>query len=112
MWWLQLWYNSQRDGNHVVINSEKLRAFEDERIRTEKVDIERNFRIVDALYDEARMLGVLPPKDPLEGIDVKIRMAHVFNGIKCTPQEAARKLAKLGGPAKKLRPIPRRRSEP
>ncbi|MBE3111720.1 MAG: hypothetical protein IMZ46_14640 [Acidobacteria bacterium] len=65
----------------MVKNPEKLRAFEDERIRTEKVDVERNFRIVDALYDEARMLGVLPPKDPLEGIEVKIRIARAVNYV-------------------------------
>jgi len=65
----------------MVKNPEKLRAFEAERIRTEKVDIERNFRIIDALYDEARMLGVLPPKDPLEGIDVKIRIARAVNYV-------------------------------
>jgi hypothetical protein len=65
----------------MVTNSEKLRAFEDERIRIEKVDVERNFRIVDALYDEARMLGVLPPKDPLEGIEVKIRIARAVNYV-------------------------------
>ena len=65
----------------MVTNSEKLRAFEDERIRIEKVDVERNFRIVDALYDEARMLGVLPPKDPLEGIEVKIRIARGVNYV-------------------------------
>ena len=96
----------------MIKNTKKLQAFEAARIRAEKVDVEQNLRILDALFEEARMLGVLPPKDPLEGIDVKIRMAHVFNGIKCTPQEAARKLAKLGGTAKKLRPIRRRRSEP
>jgi hypothetical protein len=66
----------------MVKNSEKLRAFEVERIRTEKVDVERNFRIVDALYDEARMLGMLPPKDPLEGIENKARLAWAINGIK------------------------------
>jgi hypothetical protein len=65
----------------MVTNSEKLRAFEDERIRIEKVDVERNFRIVDALYDEARTLGVLPPKDPLEGIEVKIRIARAVNYV-------------------------------
>ncbi len=65
----------------MVKNPEKLRAFEDERIKTEKVDVERNFRIVDALYDEARMLGVLPPKDPLEGIEVKIRIARAVNYV-------------------------------
>ena len=65
----------------MIKNPEKLRAFEDERIRTEKVDVERNFRIVDALYDEARMLGVLPPKYPLEGIEVKIRIARAVNYV-------------------------------
>ncbi|MBE3124878.1 MAG: hypothetical protein IMZ57_04385 [Acidobacteria bacterium] len=68
----------------MVKNPEKLRAFEDERIRTEKVDVERNFRIVDALYDEARMLGVLPPKYPLEGIEEKVRLAWAIKGIKKT----------------------------
>lgn len=68
----------------MVKNPEKLRAFEAERIRTEKVDIERNFRIVDALYDEARMLGVLPSKDPLEGIEEKVRLAWALKGIKKT----------------------------
>ena len=68
----------------MVKNHEKLRAFEAERIRTEKVDIERNFRIVDALYDEARMLGVLPSKDPLEGIEEKVRLAWALKGIKKT----------------------------
>lgn len=94
----------------MVKNTKKLQAFEADRIRAEKVDVEQNLRILDALYEEALMLGALPPRDPLEGIEVKIRMAHVLNGIRCTPREAARKLAKLGGTAKKLRPIPRRRS--
>jgi hypothetical protein len=94
----------------MVKNTKKLQAFEADRIRAEKVDVEQNLRILDALYEEALMLGALPPRDPLEGIEVKIRMAHVLNGIRCTPREVARKLAKLGGTAKKLRPIPRRRS--
>jgi len=96
----------------MVKNTLKLQAFEAERIRSEKVDVEQNLRILDALYEEALMLGALPLKDPLEGIEVKIRLARVLNGIKCTPQEAARKLAKLGGTAKDLSPIPRRRSKP
>lgn len=65
----------------MIINPEKFRAFEDERITAEKVDVERNFRMVSALYDEARMLGVLPPKDPLEGIEVKIRIARAVNYV-------------------------------
>jgi hypothetical protein len=65
----------------MVKNPKKLQAFEAERIRAEKVDLEQNLRIVDALYDEARMFGVLPPKNPLEGIELKVRIARVVNSV-------------------------------
>ena len=35
--------------------------------------------IVEALYREACLLGALPLKDPLEGIEVDIRVAKVIN---------------------------------
>jgi hypothetical protein len=70
------------DSPDMVKNTEKLRAFEIERIKAETVDIEKNFRILDALYEEARMLGVFPPKDPLEGIEEKVRLAWAIKGIK------------------------------
>lgn len=65
----------------MVKNPKRLQAFEAERIKAEKVDIDRNFRILAALYEEARMLGALPPKDPLEGIEVKIRIARTVNSV-------------------------------
>lgn len=65
----------------MVKNIKKLRAFEAARIKAEKVDVEQNFRILDALYEEARMLGAFPPKDPLEGIEVKIRIAQAVNNV-------------------------------
>lgn len=51
----------------MVKNPEKLRAFEVERIKAEAVDIEKNFRILDALYEEVRALGKFPPKIRLKG---------------------------------------------
>jgi hypothetical protein len=65
----------------MVKHCEKLQAFEAERIMAEKVDVEQNLRILDALYEEALMLGALPPKDPLEGIEVKIRVAKAVNNV-------------------------------
>jgi hypothetical protein len=65
----------------MVKNSQKLQAFEAARTRAEKVDVEQNLRILDALYEEALMLGALPPKDPLEGIEVKIRIAKAVNNV-------------------------------
>ncbi len=65
----------------MVTNTKKLQAFEADRIRAEKVDVEQNLRILDALYEEALMLGALPPRDPLEGIEVKIRVAKAVNYV-------------------------------
>jgi hypothetical protein len=65
----------------MVKNCETLQAFKAERIRSEKVDVEQNLRILDALYEQALMLGALPPKDPLEGIEVKIRVAKAVNNV-------------------------------
>ena len=59
----------------------ELEAFERELIAGERVDVERNFRLVEAMYDEAVALGALPPKDPLEGIEVDIRVARVVNAV-------------------------------
>jgi len=65
----------------VVKNAKKLQAFEALRAGAEKVDVEQNLRILDALYEEALMLGALPPKDPLEGIEVKVRVAKAVNHV-------------------------------
>jgi len=56
-----------------------LEAFEKEQARKSKPDFFKNLRIFEALYKEAKQLGVFPLKDPLEGIDVDIRLAKVLN---------------------------------
>jgi hypothetical protein len=48
-------------------------------IASEPPDYERNLRIVEAMVAEARALGVWPPQDPLEGIEVDIRWAKALN---------------------------------
>ncbi|MBC7344088.1 MAG: hypothetical protein H5U03_01425 [Clostridia bacterium] len=54
-------------------------AFEKEQMRQEPPDYFRNLQIVEALLQEATLLGVFPLEDPLEGIDVDIRLARVIN---------------------------------
>lgn len=61
-----------------------LRTLEDELIRAERADLEQNFKILDALYEEARTLGIFPLKDPLEDIEVEIRIAKAIN-VQATP---------------------------
>jgi hypothetical protein len=65
----------------MIKSAEKLQKFEDELTRKEKVDINQNFRLVEAMYEEAVLLGVFPLKDPLDGIEVDIKIAKVINGV-------------------------------
>ena len=60
----------------MIKNSKIVQRFEEELIKKEKVNLTKNFQIVDAMYKEAVALGVIPLKDPLRdwGIDAKIAM--------------------------------------
>jgi hypothetical protein len=64
-----------------MIKKGTFQKFEKELLKNEGVDIKKNFQIMSALYKEAVALGVFPPKDPLEGIEVKIKIAAVVNSV-------------------------------
>jgi transcriptional regulator with XRE-family HTH domain len=59
----------------------ELLKFELDFLREEKVDIVRNFHIVESLYKEALTLGIIPLKNPLDGIEVDLRIAKVVNRV-------------------------------
>ncbi len=65
----------------MIKDKKYLEEFEKEIIRNKKADIANNIRIVEALYKEAVSLGVFPLKDPLEGIEVDIKIAKVINSV-------------------------------
>ncbi len=65
----------------MIRNPHVLREFEEEYARSEPVDYWRNLRIFEALYQEARALGVLPPADPLEGLEDTIAWVRKLNGL-------------------------------
>jgi len=48
----------------MIKNSKIVQRFEEELIKKEKVNLTKNFQIVDAMYKEAVALGVIPLKDP------------------------------------------------
>jgi len=58
-----------------------LLKFELDFLRKEKVDRAKNFHIVEALYNEAVTLGILPLKNPLDGIEVDLKIAKVVNRV-------------------------------
>jgi hypothetical protein len=62
----------------MLKSRDMVQQFEDARMRGDPPDYFRSLRIVEGPYDEAQALGVLPLHDPLEGIDVDIRVAEVM----------------------------------
>lgn len=63
----------------MIRNRELWEKWESEYRRKEAVDFLQNLRLLEGLYEEARCLGVLPLRDPWEGLEVKIRIAKAIN---------------------------------
>lgn len=69
----------------MITNRREVEEFEKELLREEKVDFTKNLSIVNALYNEAVALGVIPMKNPLDGLDVDIKIARVVNNVPEAP---------------------------
>ena len=67
----------------MIKNYKKLQEFE-KKLLKKKVDIAQNFKIVEALYKEAVALGIFPLKNPLEGLEIDIKIAKVVNSVSKT----------------------------
>ena len=67
------------------MKTKEFHQFELALLKKEKTDIQRNLRIVEALHKEALALYVFPLKNPLDGLDIDLRIAKVIN---CVPKTA------------------------
>ena len=57
-----------------------IRKFEDDLARKEgRIPYDRAMKIVSSLWEESRTYAASPREDPLEGIEVDIRLAKVLN---------------------------------
>ncbi|MBI2487424.1 MAG: hypothetical protein HYW01_10805 [Deltaproteobacteria bacterium] len=65
----------------MITKHKKVQKFEKELVKKTKLDVMQNFQIAEALYREAVALGVIPMKDPLEGLEVDIKIARVVNSV-------------------------------
>ncbi|MCK4420231.1 hypothetical protein KAW18_00795 [candidate division WOR-3 bacterium] len=65
----------------MIKNSKQLRDFEREYEKKQNRDLDEKYKILDAMYREAKYLGVFPLKNPLEGIEVDIKIAKVVNSV-------------------------------
>lgn len=64
----------------MVKNPEVLKKLEDNFIRGKgKLSFDRSLKLFTSMWNEGVRLGVLPPKDPLEGIEIDINIAKVLN---------------------------------
>lgn len=62
-------------------NPKEVEAIEIERIRQTPVDYERNLEIFESMLQYARAMGAMPAKDPLYGIESKIKLAKALNEV-------------------------------
>lgn len=63
----------------MIKNADILRDFEERYIEADNLSYEQALKIVDSLWDEGVALGVLPPKDLMEGVAVDLRISRILN---------------------------------
>ena len=71
----------------MIRDHKKLLKFEQRIKKSEKINIKQNFALLEAMYKEALALKILPLKDPLEGLEVKIKIAKAVNSVPATPHK-------------------------
>ena len=64
-----------------MINKGEWQKFERDLAASEKLTLEQKYKILDGMYEEAVKLGCFSPADPLEGLDVDIRIAKAVNSV-------------------------------
>lgn len=71
----------------MIKNIKIVQRFEEELIKKEKLNLTKNFQIMDAMYREARALGVIPMKEPLSGWRIDAKIAMVVNYVSKASQK-------------------------
>lgn len=65
----------------MIRNRHLVRKLERDLLTSLKCDWERNLDLLEAMLEEAKYLHILPPKNPMEGIEVDITMARFLNRV-------------------------------
>jgi hypothetical protein len=69
----------------MIKNGIRLRSFERDLVKMSRSDHRANIKLVEAMFTEAQTLGIFPPKDPLAGLEVDIRIAKAVNSVRSSP---------------------------
>ncbi len=63
----------------MIRKGKRLASFERQFLRDSRLPYSKALAIFTALWQEAVDLGKLPPPDPMEGIEVDLRIARILN---------------------------------
>jgi hypothetical protein len=69
-------------GAGMIKDAKLLAEFEKKELMKEKSDYQSALRLFEGMWKEAMLLGVIPLKDPLEGIEVDIKIAGILNNVR------------------------------
>lgn len=74
--------------NTMIKKSGLLKSFEDNFMRDKgKLSFKQAMTLYSDMWNEGLRLGVLPPKEPLDGIEVDIKIAKVLNSCLTKPSQ-------------------------
>ena len=65
----------------MIKNKILLEQFEQDLVKKNKTDYHQNMEIFERMYKEAVYLNAIPLKDPLDGLEVDIKIARVINSV-------------------------------
>ncbi len=65
----------------MIKNAKLLSEFNKGELKKEKLTYPESLRLFEEMWKEGVSLGVLPLKEPLEGIEVDIRIARILNRV-------------------------------
>ncbi len=66
----------------MIKDAKYFEQWENQLIASEPPDYKKNLEIYEAMIEHARLLGAWPPADPLEGLEVDVKIARVVNAIR------------------------------
>jgi len=68
----------------MIKNAELLERFEYKQLKKETLPYKDALKIYESMWLEAKALGILPLKNPMDGIEVKIRISRILNSCSKT----------------------------
>jgi len=73
--------NAGQEGYSMIQNYKRFRDFEKELLKRKNRDLAQKYAILEAMYEEAIMLGAFPLKNPMEGVETDVKIAKVVNSV-------------------------------